>query len=197
MIDYNEDYEYAHQRLVQTVVRVAHSGLPVWVNDVFIRDKQVNISPLTNLEKATDVSLKELNLSSPPLGFVNHNSVAVFLMRVPKRRDWKQGLRPANCQLNANGLNVHFMELLKNNSLHNCIIGKYPSLPNILREYEKQKIYGRGSSLAWDRHWALTPLMEVLYKDWGVVGLLSKEDKDIKFQEGFSFLRESFEESVR
>lgn len=200
MINYNEDYEYAAQRLPQTVVRMADTGMPVYVHEVRVREKKVSVSSLEKgVQENKLVKLKDLILDSPPLGFVNYNGVAVFVMRIPMRRDWRQGVRMQNCYVCSQGLPIHFNDLLRNDALHNCIIGKYPTISRILDKYNAKaaNLFAPAASLAWDRHWALTPQKGVMYKDWGVVGTLLGKGDDIMFKDGHAFLRENFEESVR
>lgn len=191
MSDYGEDYEYAAEKLPNTIVRLKN-GNPVYVDLIDVRGKLCLVKPLNNLNDMKRVKLQDLDLRSPPLGFVNYRDKAVYVMRIPKRRDWRQGLRGANCIVDNNRFTLE--NLLATTGLYNCIVGKYPTIDSIIKKSKRVKKLEL--KIAWARHWALDTHNRVSYKNWGEVGTLEAGGKDISFDNGFSFLRESFEESV-
>lgn len=84
--------EYADSRLASTYVRMGKDV--VWVDRVF-EDLTCAVRNVKEME-FKNVLLSELNLQSMPLGYVNTPGGAYFLARIPKRRDWRQGLRENN-----------------------------------------------------------------------------------------------------
>lgn len=192
MSNYNEDYVYASEKLPGTIVRLK-DGNPVYVQNVFVRDKVCDVQTIDKLRTPYKLKLKDLDLRSPPLGFANYRDMAIYVSRIPKRRDWRQGIRTQNCFV---GDGIFMVEnLLDGNALHNCIVGKYPKINSILNKIKRvNKLKLR---VAWDRHWALDNKLNVFYKNWGVVGVFDVNKMDVVFNDHCSFLRESFEESVR
>lgn len=85
--------EYANSRLADTIVKL--DGMPVRVLNVD-DNKECNVH---NLKDGMNliVPLDKLDLTPIKLGYANINGVgAVYISRVPKREDWRQGLRPKN-----------------------------------------------------------------------------------------------------
>lgn len=193
MTQYNEDYHYALEKLKDTVVRLKN-GVPVIVEDVILQPKSCEVREIAGGERKY-VKLRDMDLRSPPLGYVNYRDTVIYVSRVPKRRDWRQGIRENNVKLTPRL--CHFEHLWANNCLTNCIMGKYPSLDDCLKKLDRRNSTGKPSKIAWDRHWAVDSENIVYYKDWGQVGTLRKEDRTMVFDEKFSYLRESFEESTK
>lgn len=82
-----KDAEYANSRLYETIVRL--NGEPVMVGHV-----HGNMTCTISRDGEEEVVLlDDLDLSAPPLGYVNYRRGAVYLSRKPMRRDWRQGIR--------------------------------------------------------------------------------------------------------
>lgn len=149
---YGKDYDYAHSRLTQTIVR---RGLePIFVHAVQ-RGMEVSYSPLETLDIMRVCEIDELDLHPVPLGYCNYSKYASYLSRVPLRKDWRQGLRrenfvSVNAPLSAGRIPYE--------ALSQVISGNYPSYKEALDAIRKLK------SIAWHRHWAINSGMEVYYK---------------------------------
>lgn len=95
MIMYDE-VEYAKTRLVDTVVRL-NTGIPVRVMSMWEEDGESMCECFDLVEGvAVVVDMSELDITPVPLGYCNNGPNAQYLMRMPMRRDWKQGLRQNN-----------------------------------------------------------------------------------------------------
>lgn len=88
-MNYLGDYVYANSRLRDTVVRTA-AGVLVYIN-VVRGDGTVQGNYVTN-HRVYNGHVDKLNVDPIPLGYVNSGSVPVYIERVPKRRNWRQGL---------------------------------------------------------------------------------------------------------
>ncbi len=151
---YGNDYEYARTRLNGTVVR--HAGQPVFIIEIDA-DCVCTAQHIDSGENFT-ADLEEFDLTPVPLGWCNiPNGQAVYLQRVPLRRDWKQGLRKENMHAAFGNLNRINYKHIKA-----CILGEYPTLASAIAKAKKY-----GLSTAWRRHWAIsTDGVSVLYKDY-------------------------------
>lgn len=138
---YGNDWEYAGTRLHETVVRWGDK--PIYVEAVGAAGA---ISRLLGSDKMELIPLDDLNLKPVSLGYINYHRVASYVVRVPKRRDWRQGMRHGNIR-SISGLPAQEIPLDK---MVDTISGKYPSyrfcLEGVNRNYQ---------SLAWHRHWAV------------------------------------------
>lgn len=88
--------EYANSRLSGTVVKLK-SGLPVYVASCVEQEPGViKILCSTRFDgPRRQVSLNNVDFEPVSLGFLNKEGYGVvYLARCPKRRDWKQGVRP-------------------------------------------------------------------------------------------------------
>lgn len=85
-------------RLQGTVVRDKIAKQLVRVSDIKWRAKEfvAIVCKLGVDEDLYIVPLGSLNLSSPPLGNIDCNGDTYYIARLPKRRDWRQGLRKDN-----------------------------------------------------------------------------------------------------
>src|ERR1700754_2631417 len=97
---YGHDYVYAQTRIQGTVLRVLATGEPVYVVQVS-GDGRCACVPIDldwgDRNNNIYLQVDELDMHPVPLGYVNCAGEATYLMRVPMRRDWKQGLRQENC----------------------------------------------------------------------------------------------------
>lgn len=88
-----DDDRHARLRLCDSLV-LTKRGTPILVNDVINGKVVYSIGP--ELSRRGSCDLSKVNVSPPPLGYLNLYRGCTFLSRVPKRRDWRQGLRPNN-----------------------------------------------------------------------------------------------------
>ena len=85
-----KDVEYASERISGSVVR--HNDVPVYVEHIS-GGGMAHIRKLASDKGFHEVDYEELDMTPVPLGFVNTIYGVSFARRVPKRRDWRQGLR--------------------------------------------------------------------------------------------------------
>lgn len=188
---YGDDYEYARTRLENTIVR-DNKGEPLYIHRLehggeclvgYLKEGNL-------MEKIVRINLELINCKPVPLGYVNTAGKATYLMRIPMRKDWKQGLRAANCASSAEPI----FEMC-NKALANCIKGVYPTFKSTLTEITKSPKIGRSYKIiAFHRHWALSGDGSVLYRNNLVVGKLV--EGSIVLNDSFNYLRESLNEVV-
>lgn len=188
--DYGNETEYAHTRITGTIVRL--DGEPVYVTEpVGGRSFRVKVLDDEQGDRHT-VALTALDVSPVPLGFVNFLNVASYLVRMPKRRDYKQGTRMENIT-SLHGFRVADIPMLH---LAKTIRNNYPTFTAALRKVEaKAKLKKtKFHSIAWHRDWALRHDLAVIYRGGAIVGTISggrpvlNEDK--------LYLRERLEEAL-
>ena len=84
--------DYAASRLVDTIVRIGQDPVRIIsVNDL----AAIEVESLIRARRKR-VNFNELNLEPVQLGYVNYQGQAVYACRMPKRNDWRQGLRYDN-----------------------------------------------------------------------------------------------------
>lgn len=172
---YGDDYQYAASRLDGTIVRTAE-GTVVLVERVH------EDGVCSCIDLASDLRLyrplNSLNLKPVPLGFVNHRNKVHYVTRVPRRGDYRQGLRKENSQvLVGNYPPFHVIV--------NTITNQFPSFDNAIALSSKYA----DNSCAWHRHWAVRNGKTLLYKGFGQVGEIGK-DRSFKLQKEFEYLKE-------
>ncbi len=175
---YGKDWRYAQTRLVGSIVR--HGESPVMVHDV--GSSGAVVTELGRDDKPFKVKLEELNVKPVSLGFSNAEGEASYICRVPKRRDWRQGVRTNS--MKSFGLPPQVVGYA---AISKTIRNVYPNYDSCLR-----RVRERGGSWAWHRHWALTGNSEVLYKCRQVVGSITSGQPvlDEKFQHLQEYLEE-------
>jgi hypothetical protein len=127
---YNDNVEYASQRLAGTIVRVGE--VPVYVSSVFETRQEGILCKIQELQDTEDdskfVSVDNLNLEPVPLGYVNYGPSSYYMVRKPMRNDWRQGLRRGNSAFIGD---EGFYEL-PHQELNQTILGKYPKVKDAL-----------------------------------------------------------------
>lgn len=177
---YGTDYEYADSRLSGSIVRVAKTGEPIYIESVDVVSGTA-AGKLLRTSEAMSIHVGELNLKPVPLGWCNQARGATYLSRIPKRQDWKQGIRAQSCFSS-----VTQFGRITHKDLAECILGVYPTLGKLLGERWPRLT-------AWSRKWASDGIL-LYHGIVGEVGTMSV-DKGPALREKFSFLRESLEKS--
>lgn len=189
---YGKDYPYAQSRIQGTIVRVQKSGEPVYV--VLVTGTgHCSVTPIDKEwggDESFVIHVDELDLRPVPLGYVNCAGEACYLMRVPLRRDWKQGLRQENCWSSGRRFSQISMKSVKN-----CIINRYPSFDVAIKDVNKADAKGKVKTIAWHRNWAINSNGQVMYKNHEVVGTLS--DTKVILDPCFKHLNEVLQESLK
>ena len=187
---YGKDYPYAQSRIQGTIVRIEKTGEPVFVAYVSALGK-CSCVPIEkdwgDSENNVYLQVDELDMHPVPLGYVNCAGEATYLMRVPMRRDWKQGLRQENCWSSGRRFSMIPMKDIKN-----CIMNRFPTFEKCLVDVEGSK---KLKTIAWHRHWAVNGHMQVLYKNNEVVGCV--EDGQVVLDKPFFYLKEALQESMQ
>lgn len=166
MIPYPGDTEYAATRLNETVVM--YGGNPVEVRRIFTAGRMDALpayyeefgKPLPKKRLARPVAivnllsgdrdiveLDKLDVNPVPLGYVNYQRIASYITRMPRRGDYRQGMRYGNIR-SVSGLPA---DRIPYSSIAKCIINDFPTFQQV-QEMMKAKL---GKSMAWHREWCL------------------------------------------
>lgn len=191
---YGNDYAYAETRIQGTILRVAKGGEPVYVHHVLPNGHCLVVhidQDFNDPGNVIQVNLDDLDLRPVPLGYVNCAGDATYLMRIPLRRDWKQGLRRENCWSSGRSLGDIPMKDVKN-----CIMGRYPSFRKAVKDVRVGVSRGRKKTIAWHRHWAVNTDGSVFYKNHEPVGVVDFETGKVSLHPSYSYLKEALQETV-
>lgn len=90
-----DDVDYARTRLNETIV-MDKEGKASYVHNLYVEDGIMSAQCSVLGGDSKMVKLEDLTLRGFKLGYLNKNGKALYLLRVPKRRDWRQGLRTNN-----------------------------------------------------------------------------------------------------
>jgi hypothetical protein len=168
--------------------------------------KIVDIYSKTNdLDKATIIAfdedknevklnIKDLDFSIGKLGYVNdsYSGTAMFISRLPIRRDFRQGLRSSQLSHVRNGSYNNLSEnWLESNakSVNKCLRNRYQSFDTVIELAEECN-----GDIAFSKNFALSSKYKLLYKGF-TVGDLTKDDK-FKLYTAFNFIEEEFTKEV-
>lgn len=179
--------DYAASRLVGTLVRYADTNdlaLVADINDEFI-------CSLQKLNGDSDhVHIERLNLKPPRLGYINRNNDCLYLTRVPKRQDWKQGLRYENMLIvndhNSQSSQYRYSDMVE------MVKGNYPSISECFKKVSS----GKRIAMAFDYDFGLSFCAEdkgevcvnLLYGGVGIVGTFN--GNVFKLDEQYKYLKE-------
>jgi hypothetical protein len=178
---YGDDYDYAHSRLVDTIVRL--KGEPVFVHKVS-KGMIATVHRLDD-EEVFNCAAGELDLHPVPLGYCNFNKHACYISRVPMRRDWRQGLRRGNF-ISQGAVNADRRPF---DAIRKTILDEFPKFTDALKIIKKIK------SVAWHRHWAMDAHGQLLHKGGErPVGIV--EDGIPVLTSRYMYLTEALKESL-
>jgi len=179
---YGNDYSYAATRLNETAVR--HEGELVEVHNVNTDDGRCHVMNVVTGEDKR-VPLEELDVSPLSLGFINHRGTATYVVRQPKRRDWRQGTRRSNLTT-LRGINVGNVSF---SMLARTVKGDFPTFAKVVKSHVTVK-----DSIAFNKNWAVARNGDLLYKSVGKVGMLI--DGDARLSTKYAYLEEALNEAV-
>lgn len=180
---YIDNIGYAEDRLLNTIVR--YGGIPILIRRIFFgpKDNQIMFTGKTYDSELTGY-VGDLDIEPIPLGYVNYNGHAYYMIRKPMRNDWRQGLRPGNFTFVGR---EGFFEIPLEEITNTCL-GKYPSLIEACQLLKNKKT----DKVAITRHFAVCDKNKFYYKE-KVVG---SYDKLITLSEPFKYLSELLAETV-
>jgi len=93
----SDNLQYVSGRLHGTAIRHVRDGLVFVGNVGYGRDGlMVSYCDLAQRTSYKKDKLERFNLISPPLGYSNVDGEAFYISRIPKRNDWRQGIRKEN-----------------------------------------------------------------------------------------------------
>jgi hypothetical protein len=185
---YNDNVEYASQRLTGTIVRVGE--VPVYVSSVTKTRQEGIICKIHDLQEPDAdgdgkfVSVDTLNLKPVPLGYINYGVSCYYLVRKPMRNDWRQGLRRGNSAFVGE---EGFFEL-PYQELSQTILGKYPKVRDALALVETR----RKDKVAFSRDFAVGHYKTLHYKG-RCVGTF---DKQPALDKKYFYLNEYLQETL-
>lgn len=157
---YGNDYGYAITRLVGTIVRESATNEPVIVHAIS-EDGMCHCQYLEDDVRTSFIHLDNLNLKPVSLGYVNNGGSATYMRRIPKRRDWKQGLRRENC-MSSSGRNIGNFPY---RYLRDSIINRFPTFQRAVAESVGKIRNGNIKHIAFHRHWAVKGGKNLYYKE--------------------------------
>lgn len=173
-------------RLVGTIIRYKNNPFlvqgvqPEYPLHIFGRDISTN-----KVIESIHTSDVELDISSPPLGYVNTRSECAFVSRSPARR-WKQGVDPGALdyfwpasEKETSGASSHKFQV-NHEGISDTIRGIYPSFDhNLIRDLQDGVYMSRavGRKLAFKRSRDVKHLL--IYHMSNNIGLFSIEDSSV------------------
>ena len=169
--------DYAEGRLAGTIIKL--DGKAVKLSHCFGDMMALVVDISTGQDK--EVKLDDLDLSPIQLGYVNRGGEAYYLKRLPKREDWRQGLRCNNVS-HHQMLGMGVVQLLS---------GDYPTFEEA---HERVTAYEQ-NSVAFSRVFAVEMYGYLRYKGRDCVGKVGKDAK-ITLHPTFLYLTEALKEAL-
>jgi hypothetical protein len=181
---------YAQSRLAGTIVRLNKE--PITVIECFYGDDDDLVANYRFLKNGRVKTSKiiDFDLTPVPLGFCDTRYGASYLTRVPKRSDYRQGLRSSN-YMSVNGASAG---AITKTNLRRTILGQYRDLDAAMDELENSLVISDNFLVPFSRDFAVkyingTPSLS--YKWVNNVGSVRNSTPMLKPQ--FQHLQESME----
>lgn len=193
MFWYGNDLNYADSRIRNTIVKTPDQPLLV---ERFAEqeDDAGNVKRLAlgfglDSEDLVSVPTDDIDLTPFRLGYVNKYSRAIYIVKVPKRQDWRQGLRLEQLQ-SLSGVAIKY---LNNRDLRHMLMNKYPTLDECVLKLEEALAEGNHTNVgfAWHYDWALLEGFKVQYRGNRIVGQLV--NNQVILDDQYTYLREALE----
>jgi hypothetical protein len=193
---FNNDANYARSRLVSSFMRGKEKGF-YKILDVITKNNDLskaNILAFDEEKREEMLTINQLDFSVGKLGYVNDtlSGQALYISRLPIRRDFRQGLRSSQLSYIRNGsYNPLSENWLEHNakSVNKCLRNRYLSLDEVIELAEEYN-----EDVAFSKNFALSRKYKLLYKGF-TVGDLTKDDK-FKLDAQFNFIEEEFTKEV-
>lgn len=181
---YGKDYSYASSRLCGTIVR--HKGNPVMVESISYTGHATVSTVVTH--KQYETHLDELDVSCPEMGMLNTLGRLKYVVRMPMRRDWKQGVRRNNVKDILHGTR------LTDKEIYRVIRGNYPSYAEAICKTMEEDY-----PVAFHRHWAVSldgDRLKLLYKWYGTAGYADEDGTNIQLRNRDTFQFKNLEQAL-
>lgn len=186
---FNNDANYARSRLNSSYMKGKENLF--FIMDIYAKDNRLDtatIHAVNEHKKEVKININQLNFSVGKLGYVNDamTGLAMFVSRLPIRRDFRQGLRYSQLCFNRNGSSNSVNEVWMDQNakaLNNCLENRYPKLEEVIEQVEEYN-----NDVAFSKNFALSNKYKLLYKGF-VIGDLNKDDR-FKLHNQFNFVEE-------
>jgi len=170
-----------------------HKNKPYYVHSIDARHQALCTNLVTQEREKLPINEESFIAPTQRLGYVNIHGGVAYTSRKPIRR-YKAGISGENFNLKlADVVFAHgsehakaVVETLTSKELGDCILGKYPKFKDAV----ERVLEGADGAVAFDRQFAITTNMQILYKNYavGYVKRSAKTVKDIIFSEQFEHL---------
>lgn len=192
-----KDNMYANDRLTGTIVR--HNNTPIYIDRVSGDGWAYGHSLGGGVPKVIQVQQEELDLTPVPLGNVNELDSVLFVQRMPKRRDWRQGLRRSNMHVSTvvglpRDVNLTGQGIVK------TIMGVYPNVEECLEMVLCEEVLGRAFSRYFSVGSRLAKKRATLHfrdKGIGTVGYNVAGELSFEITQDYRFLNEFLQEELK
>jgi hypothetical protein len=198
---FNDDAEYAASRIVGSYLPLTEKRGLAYIAEIQ-RSKNTNslakaqilaIPPGARSGEYEAFNIKDFMFAVGTLGYVNSGyQGASYLVRIPIRRDYKQGLRSNQCAIQRNTQMLNLQgDWIANNvkAVSNCLNNVFPRLEEAIERVDEQN-----DDVAFCKMFALSSKYKLLYKGFNA-GVLTKEDT-LKLDPNFSFLEQELAKVV-
>jgi hypothetical protein len=193
---FNNDASYAKSRLNSSFLKGKEKGF-YKIIDISGRSNDLSkavIITINEEDQTENLNIKDLEFSVGKLGYVNDklSGQALYISRLPIRRDFRQGLRSSQLSFirngSYNGISENWLDCNAKN-VNKCLRNFYQPLNQVIELSEEYN-----EDIAFSRSFALSSKYKLLYKGF-TVGDLTKDDK-FKLHTQFSFIEEEFVKEV-
>lgn len=187
MLNY-ENANYANKRLVGTIVTVKNKAAQILEYGL----KNITYTELlTNEPKIAPI--KDMDITPVKLGYINMpRGFISYVMRTPKREDWKQGLRPSTMRLVLPKGFALYPEEIPNDVLAKTIEGVFPKFKEAVKTIYQDRVF----SIAFNRNFGIQKDKSILYKGEHKIGEILNEKGVYRIFDDFEWSREELEEAI-
>lgn len=193
---FNDDLEYASSRLSNSLVRAKQYDIGLVKVSKFLNggDNKFSAAKIQGLDKNLNtvfVASKDIEFCPGPLGYVNTlGDGAMYVTRMPIRRDYKQGLR-SNQLMVVNGGSANRSPLRESAlDTHAFLLGLCDCMFNVYPKFEKvlDLVEDTGAAVAISKHFAVSDNFSLLYRGQKVGGVTG--NGELKLSTKFNFLED-------
>lgn len=182
--------DYAATRLNETIIRLGDEPVMVLACHQSGKNIMVTYSHIMEDMPPSEAPLEAFNLDPVPLGYVNFGGRAVYMTRMPMRKDWRQGMRMSNIVDHSGSAHNR----LGFKVLGQTIMGKYPTFERVIEGLNRKSKPPEGIAFCRDFSIKQGGLLE--YKGFFNVGLVNLQDASTTIDPKYEWVREAFNESV-